>query len=97
MAIIRRQISFMASETGKPNAERSLFHVVPVPLEKTVSYGTGTRRGPQAVLKASQYLEIFDGSGIPLEKGIYTHKKISCRGDIEKVLDRISVASKNIR
>ena len=34
--------------------------ILPVPLEKTVSYGTGTGRGPEAILEASCQLEYFD-------------------------------------
>ena len=35
------------------NPERALFHVIPAPLELTVSYGSGARRGPQAILDLS--------------------------------------------
>lgn len=34
--------------------------IVPLPLEKTVSYGAGTCRAPRAVLEASCQLELFD-------------------------------------
>jgi len=34
--------------------------ILPVPLEKTVSYGTGTGRGPAAILEASCQVEYFD-------------------------------------
>ncbi|HUT12148.1 MAG TPA: agmatinase [Thermoguttaceae bacterium] len=34
--------------------------VVPLPLEKTVSYGTGTWRAPRAILDASCQVELFD-------------------------------------
>ena len=34
--------------------------VVPMPLEKTVSYGTGTWRAPRAILDASCQVELFD-------------------------------------
>lgn len=34
--------------------------VVPVPYEATVSYGGGTARGPDAILAASQYVELYD-------------------------------------
>ncbi len=34
--------------------------ILPVPLEKTVSYGTGTWRGPRAILDASCQVETFD-------------------------------------
>jgi agmatinase len=34
--------------------------VLPAPYEQTVSYGGGTRKGPRAILKASQYVEHYD-------------------------------------
>ena len=34
--------------------------VVPIPLEKSVSYGGGTWRGPRAILDASCQIEVFD-------------------------------------
>jgi N1-aminopropylagmatine ureohydrolase len=34
--------------------------VLPVPLERTVSWGRGTAAGPAAILEASRYLELWD-------------------------------------
>ena len=34
--------------------------VVPFGLEKTVSYGGGTKNGPKEILKASHQVELFD-------------------------------------
>jgi len=34
--------------------------VVPFGLEKTVSYGSGTKKGPQEIIKASHHVELFD-------------------------------------
>ncbi|MGA2254003.1 MAG: arginase family protein [Thermoguttaceae bacterium] len=34
--------------------------ILPWPLEKTVSYGTGTQSGPRAILEASRQIELFD-------------------------------------
>ena len=34
--------------------------VVPFGLEKTVSYGKGTKNGPQEIIKASHQVELFD-------------------------------------
>ena len=34
--------------------------VVPFGLEKTVSYGGGTKKGPQEIIKASHQVELFD-------------------------------------
>jgi agmatinase len=32
----------------------------PVPYERTVSYGLGTREGPEAIIDASRYMELYD-------------------------------------
>ena len=34
--------------------------IVPFGLEKTVSYGGGTRNGPKEIIKASHQVELFD-------------------------------------
>lgn len=36
------------------------FAVLPVPYEATVSYNTGTRYGPRAIITASQQVELYD-------------------------------------
>lgn len=36
------------------------FAVLPVPYEATVTYLAGTRRGPEAILQASEQVELFD-------------------------------------
>jgi agmatinase len=49
---------------GIPEAENTLegsrVVVLPVPYERTVSYGVGTRNGPAAILEASRYVELYD-------------------------------------
>lgn len=64
----------------------ALFHVIPVPLEKTVSYGTGTAAGPQAILEASCQLELFDGESVPADCGIHTAEALDCSGEISGIL-----------
>jgi agmatinase len=39
---------------------RARVHVLPVPYEATVSYETGTRDGPDAILRASHEVELYD-------------------------------------
>ena len=34
--------------------------VVPFGLEKTVSYGSGTKNGPKEIIKASHQVELYD-------------------------------------
>lgn len=87
---------FLASEIIPPSPESSLFHIIPVPYEKSVSYGTGTAEGPAAILESSLQLELFDGISIPAEHGIFTHPAIDCDDDPEKVLQKITDAVSNV-
>ena len=44
-------------------ASQNLDHkvvIVPFGLEKTVSYGGGTKNGPKEIIKASHQVELFD-------------------------------------
>jgi len=95
MDILKRYPPFLASEYGNGD-DSSLFHVLPVPLEKTVSYGGGTRMGPSAILRASSQLEVFDGWSIPGEEGIRTLPPVNCYGPVEAVLERIAVTTGRI-
>ncbi len=40
--------------------ENSKVLIWPVPYEKTVSYGRGTKEGPAAIIQASRYMETYD-------------------------------------
>ena len=87
---------FLGSELTHPQPENALFHVVPVPLEASVSYGGGTGLAPAAILAASWQLEAWDGKSIPLERGIFTHAPVDVGGDPAGVLDRIAEATQTI-
>lgn len=66
------------------------FRVIPVPLERTVSYGAGTKGGPQAILDASVELErLWDGSE-PCAHGIATLGPVDCTGSLPEVMERIA-------
>ena len=73
-------------------ADQCLFHVIPVPLEATVSYGHGTARGPAAILNASSQLEDFNGFDRSCSMGIHTQRPVNCRGSSEKILKNIENA-----
>src|SRR5581483_10121198 len=40
--------------------KESKLVLLPVPWEATTSYGGGTSKGPQAILKASHQIDLFD-------------------------------------
>jgi len=87
-----RVTPFHGDDIKPSSQEDALFHVIPVPYEKTVSYGTGTQNGPRAILEASCQLELFDGKSIPAAYGIYTSPFVDCAGKDESVLQRIASA-----
>jgi len=76
--------------------ERARFHVVPVPYEKTVSYGNGTAKGPGAIIEASSQLERFDGMSDPGAEGIYTWPAVDCSRAAERVIDDIAATVEKI-
>ena len=83
--------NFLELDISPVSLENALFHILPVPLEKSVSYGSGTAKGPQAILQASLQLETFDGQDIPAESGIYTHPPVNCgAGNVQDDLEAIS-------
>ena len=67
----------------------SKYHVIPIPLEKSVTYGKGTRNGPSAILKASNQLERLCNKSEPCKNGIFTHEKINCKTNICNILNSI--------
>lgn len=54
--------------------DRANVVVLPVPFERTVSYGKGTANGPAAILRASQSMELYDEEldYEPYQQGIAT-------------------------
>ena len=73
--------------------------VVPFGLEKTVSYGGGTRNGPKEIIKASHQVELYDEelNCEPFKKiGIKTLKPFKIDKNIVKALKKISEINEKI-
>jgi len=87
---------FLGSELPALAPEAARFHVLPVPYEKTVSYGGGTARGPAAIIAASDQLERWDGHSDPGAEGIYTWPAIDCSGPADAVIASIATAVRRI-
>ena len=83
---------FLESEVPALAPEDARFHVLPVPYEKTVSYGGGTSKGPAAIIAASSQLERWDGASDPGADGIYTWPAIDCSRPAAQVIDAIAAA-----
>ncbi|HZF11473.1 MAG TPA: agmatinase [Thermoanaerobaculia bacterium] len=52
--------NFGLLEEADSQYETSRVAILPVPFERTTSYGKGTSGGPQAILRASQAMELYD-------------------------------------
>jgi agmatinase len=75
-----------------PGYEHAHARLLPVPVEKTVSYGTGTSGGPRAIIEASLQLEPFDEETLvdfTEAPRIHTLPPISTGGNLEECLARI--------
>jgi agmatinase len=73
--------------------------IVPFGLEKTVSYGGGTKNGPKEIIKASHQVELYDEElGYePYKKiGIKTLKPFKIDKNIKTALKKISNINKEI-
>ncbi|MEO0621783.1 MAG: agmatinase family protein [Pseudomonadota bacterium] len=66
------------------------FRVIPVPLERTVSYGAGTAGGPAAILAASTELERLWRGAEPCQAGIATEAPLACDGPLPEVTARLA-------
>ena len=73
--------------------------VVPFGLEKTVSYGGGTRNGPKEIIKASHQVELYDEelNYEPYKKiGIKTLKPFKIDKNIKRALKKMSDINEEI-
>ncbi len=72
--------------------------VLPIPYERTTSFGKGAVNGPAAILKASAHVELFDEELLaPLDFAVETLPAVDCEsGDDETVLARIRDAAREV-
>jgi len=73
--------------------------IVPFGLEKTVSYGSGTKNGPKEIIKASHQVELFDeelNKEPYKEIGIKTVKPFTIKKKIEDALNQLSTINQKI-
>ena len=80
-----------ARDAPAPETARAV--IVPLPLERTVSFGAGTAKGTEAIIRASNALESYDersGRDPTREQGIATLETADLEGDLPDVLDQIA-------
>jgi len=73
--------------------------IIPFGLEKTVSYGSGTKNGPKEIIRASHQVELYDEelNCEPYKKiGIKTLKPFKIDKNIKKALKKMSYINEEI-
>ena len=69
--------------------------ILPVPYQATTSWGSGTRRGPLAIIDASRYVELYDHEldRDPSAGGVYTFPALElARGDAARAMAELEDA-----
>ena len=97
MNYLSQRKGFLGYDAAKKKDHKVI--VVPFGLEKTVSYGGGTKNGPKEIIKASHQVELYDEelNCEPYKKiGIKTLKPFKIDKDIKKALDKMSKINKEI-
>jgi agmatinase len=93
MKILDIEDNFLALENDNSNFDNSKVAIVSAPYEHTVSYGGGTKYGPEAIIKASQFVEFYDEEfdrELCFEQGICTIEPLDFGGKANKdALDMI--------
>ncbi len=93
MKILDIENNFLALEEENSSFDNSKVAIVSAPYEHTVSYGGGTKNGPEAIIKASQFVEFYDEEfdrELCFEQGICTVEPINFEGKANKeALDMI--------
>ena len=97
LEFLKNEDGFLGIDNKTKFKERVV--VVPFGLEKTVSYGGGTKNGPKEIIKASHQVELYDEelNYEPHKKiGIKTLKPFKIDKNINKALKKISLINENI-
>jgi len=97
MKYLSQKKGFLGYEANQ-NVEPKVI-VVPFGLEKTVSYGGGTKNGPKEIIRASHQVELFDeelNKEPYKEIGIKTVKPFAIKKKIGDALDQLSAINEKI-
>ena len=97
MNYLNQKKGFLGVDANQ-NSESKVV-IVPFGLEKTVSYGGGTKNGPKEIIKASHQVELFDEE---LKKepykeiGIKTLKPFKIKNRLSDALNQLSEVNRKI-
>ena len=104
LKFLNKKVKYLTNRNGflgidnKVNFKEKVV-VVPFGLEKTVSYGGGTKNGPKEIIKASHQVELYDEelNCEPYKKiGIKTLKPFKINKNIKKALNNMSKINQKI-
>ena len=98
------EVKYLSNKNGFLGIDNKFYFkekviVVPFGLEKTVSYGGGTRNGPKEIIKASHQVELYDEelNCEPFKKiGIKTLKPFKIEKNVKKALSVMSKINQDI-
>jgi len=97
MKLLKPKQGFLGID-GKNNLKTKSI-IIPFGLEKTVTYGKGTRNGPKEIIKASHQVELFDEdlNCEPCKKfGFKTIKFFKIKNDMKSSLQQIEKIVKKV-
>lgn len=88
------QINFLDLDEEESDFENSKVVILPVPYEKTVTFGRGTSKGPRSIIYASSSVELYDDElkCEPHEVGIHTLPELECDLDPEAMVNELETA-----
>ena len=97
MKYLSQKKGFLGYDAGQDLDPKVI--IVPYGLEKTVSYGGGTKNGPKEIIKASHQVELFDeeiNKEPYKEIGIKTLKPFPIKKKIDQALNQLSNINEEI-
>jgi agmatinase len=98
MKVLGKNKNFLAIPAKNSNYKNSKIVILQAPLEKTVSYGAGTKLGPKEIINASHYVEFYDeelNKELCFELGICTleelkFKNLSHSNSLKKINEAVT-------
>lgn len=83
-------LNYGGLEEEHSGLERSRIVILPVPYDRTASFMKGTAKGPEALIGASRFMELYDDEldADPYTIGIHTAPPVSGNDDPPEVMTR---------